>query len=163
MSALPAAAGSARGLGPDRVVRFRLDGRHCAIAASAVVEILAAVATSPLPRQPDYIAGVIDLRGTIVPVLNLRVRFGLPSRLMELTDHFIVARARERLLALWVDEVEAFEACDAAAWHTASGLVTGDRSLAGVAAMGDGLATIHDVDAFVAQCEADAVFARAVR
>jgi chemotaxis signal transduction protein len=82
---------------------------------------------------------------------------------MELADHFIVARARERLLALWVDEVEAFEACDAAAWHTASGLVTGDRSLAGVAAMGDGLATIHDVDAFVAQCEADAVFARAVR
>jgi purine-binding chemotaxis protein CheW len=149
---------SVLGLAPDRIVLFRLDGRRCAIAASAVVEILAAVATSPLPGQPGYIAGVIDLRGTIVPVLDLRVRFGLPGRLMEPSDQFIVTRARERLLALWIDEVEAFAACDAAAWGTAGGLVTGDRSLAGVTSLADGLATIHDVEAFVAQCEADAVF-----
>ena len=148
---------------PASVVVFTLAGRRHAIAAPAVVEILAAVATDPLPRQPDYIAGVIDLRGTIVPVLDLRVRFGLPARPMELTDHLIVVRAGDRLLALWVDEVAAFGPCDDAGWSAAGGLVVGDRSLAGVAATVDGLATIHDVAAFVAQCEADAVFEAAGR
>ena len=143
---------------PVRLILFRLDGRRCALAASAVAEILAAVATSPLPRQPNYIAGVIDLRGAIVPVLDLRVRFGLPSRPLELTDHFIVVRAAGRALALWVDEVEAFASSDSAGWTACGGLVAGDRSLAGVAALSGGLATIHDVGAFVAQCEADAVF-----
>jgi len=159
MNAPPAAAGPDRRLpAPASIVIFQLDGRRCAIAASAVVEILAAVATSPFPRQPDYIAGVIDVRGTIVPVLDLRVRFGLPSRLMELADKLIVARGGDRLLALWVDEVEAFAPSEAVAWSSAGGLIVGDRSLAGVVSTADGVAMIHDVDVFVAQCEADAVF-----
>jgi purine-binding chemotaxis protein CheW len=127
-----------------------------------VVEILAAVATSPLPRQPAYIAGVIDVRGTVMPVLDLRARFGSPSRPMELTDQMIVVLARRRLLALWIDEVEAFADGEELAWTTAGGLIAGDRSLAGVATTAGGLATIHDLDAFVEQCEADAVFEAAV-
>jgi purine-binding chemotaxis protein CheW len=159
MSVPSAVAGLEQRADAARLLLFRLDGSRCAIVASAVVEILAAVATRPLPRQPNYIAGVIDLRGTVVPVLDLRVRFGRPGRLMELTDQLIVVRARHRLLALWIDEVEAFVASDATAWSTAGGLIAGDRSLAGVASTADGLATIHDVEAFVEQCEADAVFA----
>lgn len=158
MNAPPAVAVSApRPLGPVGLLLFRLEGRRCAVRASAVAEVLAAVATSPVPRQPPYVAGVIDLRGTIVPVLDLRVRLGLPARPMELADQFVVVRAGERLLALWIDQVESFTSSDPAAWSS-GGLVAGDRSLAGVAALSDGLATIHDVEAFAAQCEADAVF-----
>lgn len=159
MSTSPALSDSARRPpAPVRLVVFRLDGRRCAVAESAVTEIVAAVAVSPLPRQPAYVAGVIDLRGTIVPVLDLRARFGLPSRLMELSDRFIVIRAAGRTLALWVDEIESFAASDPAGWSPHGGLIAGDRSLAGVAALPGGLATIHDPGAFVAQCEADAVF-----
>ena len=159
MNASPAVADPARRpSAPVRLILFRLDGRRCAVAASAVAEILAAVAASPLPRQPEYIAGVIDLRGAIVPVLDLRVRFGLPSRPMELTDQLIVIRAAGRALALWVDAVEEFAWSDPAGWTGRGGLIAGDRSLAGVAALSDGVATIHDAGAFVAQCEADAVF-----
>jgi purine-binding chemotaxis protein CheW len=159
MSALPTDAGLARGLqSPSSIALFRLANRRCAIAESAVVEILAAVAVTPLPRQPAYIAGVVDLRGTIVPVLDLRVRFGLPARPMELSDRLIVIRALGRLLMLWVDDVEAFAPVDRSTWTRAGGLVTGDRSLAGVVSGGEGVTTIYDVDAFVAQCEADAVF-----
>jgi purine-binding chemotaxis protein CheW len=159
MSALPADAGLVRGLQPPSSIALcRLAGQPCAVDASAVVEILAAVAVTPLPRQPAYIAGVVDLRGTIVPVLDLRVRFGMPARPMELSDRFIVIRAAGRLLMLWVDEVEAFAPVDPTTWSSAGGLVTGDRSLAGVVSSSTGVTTIYDVDAFVAQCEADAVF-----
>jgi purine-binding chemotaxis protein CheW len=159
VNAAPADAGPTRG--PQRarsLILFRLDDLRAAVAESAVVEIVAAVQVRPLPRQPKYIAGVFDLRGTIVPVLDLRARFGIASRPIELSDHFIVVRAAGRLLAVWVDAVEGFAHCAADAWNAAGGLVVGDRSLAGVATLADGLATIHDVDAFVAQCEADAVF-----
>jgi purine-binding chemotaxis protein CheW len=140
------------------IVQFRLEGRRCAIDSAVVVEILAAVASSPLPRQPDYLAGVINVRGTIVPVLDLRARFGLPHRPMELSDQFIVVRVADRPLALWVDEVETFAPADPSTWSAPAGLIAGDRSLAGVAASADGVITIHDVAAFVAECEADAVY-----
>jgi len=159
MSAAPADAGLARGpQPPPSVALFQLADRPCAVASSAVVEILAAVAVSPLPRQPAYVAGVVDLRGAIVPVLNLRVRLGIPARPMELSDRLIVVRAAGRVLMLWVDAVEAFAPLDATTWRTTGGLVTGDPSLAGVVTSSAGVTTIYDVDAFVAQCEADAVF-----
>jgi hypothetical protein len=77
---------------------------------------------------------------------------------MELSDRLIVIRACGRLLMLWVDDVEAFTPVDVTTWSGAGGLVKGDRSLAGVVSSGDGVTTIYDVDVFVAQCEADAVF-----
>jgi purine-binding chemotaxis protein CheW len=137
---------------------FRVDGQRCAIAAPAVVEILSAVATSVLPRQPSYIAGMIDVRGAVMPVLDLRVRLGRPARRVELADQFVVVRARQRLLALWIDEVETFAAGDAVALSSAASLIVSDRSLAGVAPLAGGLAAIYDLDVFVAECEADAVF-----
>jgi purine-binding chemotaxis protein CheW len=158
VSALPADAGLARELQAGASALFRLAGRPYAISASAVLEILAAVAVTSFPLQPAYIAGLVDLRGTIVPVLDLRVRFGIPARPMELSDRLIVIRARERLLMLWVDDVETFAPFDFTAWNGAGGLLTGDPGLAGVVSSSDGVTTIYDVDAFVAQCEADAVF-----
>jgi purine-binding chemotaxis protein CheW len=138
------------------VLVFRLAGHRYAIDAGTVLEVLPALAVCPLPGQPRYVAGTIDLRGTIVPVLDLRVRFGLPQRPMELSDRLIVARARERDLALWVDAVDDLAA--AAAWAPAGGLMAGDRSLAGVGVTAGGLTAIHDLNDFVAQCEADAVY-----
>jgi chemotaxis signal transduction protein len=77
---------------------------------------------------------------------------------MELDDRLIVTRARGRTLAIWVDAVDDLIPAGSA-FVPAGGLVTGDASLAGVVSTPDGLTTIHNVDAFVAQCEADAVFA----
>jgi chemotaxis signal transduction protein len=147
----------------SRILVFRLDGRRYSLDARTVVEVLPALAVCPLPGQPPYVAGAIDLRGTIVPVIDLRARFGRPSRPMELADRLVVARSRGRLVALWVDEVEELTTTDGAAWAPAGGLVAGERSLAGVVATAGGLVTIHDLDAFVAQCEADAVYEAAAR
>jgi purine-binding chemotaxis protein CheW len=158
VSASPPVALSEHGADAAGLLLFRVDGQRCAIAAPAIVEILSAVATSPLPRQPGYIAGMIDVRGAVMPVLDLRVRLGRAARPIELADQFIVVCARERLLALWIDEVETFAAGDAVALSSAGNLIVSDRSLAGVASFADGLAGIYDLDAFVAECEADAVF-----
>jgi purine-binding chemotaxis protein CheW len=147
----------------SRVLVFRLDGRRHALDASSVVEVLPALAVSPLPGQPAYVAGVIDLRGAIVPVIDLRTRFARSPRPMELSDRVVVAGARRRLVALWVDDVEEIGELNEAAWAPAGGLVTGDRTLAGVVATAGGLTAIHDLDAFVAECEAEALYESAAR
>jgi purine-binding chemotaxis protein CheW len=152
MTSLPARTG------PANAILFRIDSRRCALDARSVEEVLPAVTVRPLPGQPPYVAGVIDLRGTIIPVLDLRVRFGGTARPMELDDRLIVASARGRTLAIWVDAVDDFIPAGAA-FAPAGGLLTGDVSLAGVASTPDGLTTIHNLGAFVAQCESDAVFA----
>lgn len=144
---------------PTDQLIFRVAGLSCGMDGSAVVEILPALAVRPLPGQPPFVAGAIDVRGTTLPVLDLRVRFGRPPRPMELSDKLIVARAHGRTVAVWVDAVDGLVASDGGSWTPAGGMVVGDRSLAGVVRTPDGLCAIHDVDAFMSACEADALAA----
>jgi chemotaxis signal transduction protein len=146
---------------PPDVVIFRIDGLRCGLDAASVREILPALAVRPLPGQPAFIAGTIDLRGMTVPVLDLRVRFGGTARSMRLSDRLIVAQAHGRALAIWVDDVEELLACAPEALTPREGLLVGDRSLTGVATTAGGLTALHDLDGFLTQCESDALTATA--
>jgi len=71
---------------------FRLDDQRYAFFLSIVVEVVRAVEITPLPSAPDIILGIINVRGTVVPVVNLRTRFRLPERNLEPDDRIIIAR-----------------------------------------------------------------------
>ena len=159
----PADRGAGRNVLPAGYLAFRVDELPCGMDGTAVVEILPALAVQPLPGQPPFVAGAIDVRGTTIPVLDLRVRFGRPPRPMELSDKLIVARAHERVVALWVDAVDALVPGDGLRWTPAGGLVVGDRSLVGVTTTAEGLCAIHDLDAFLTASEAEALVAAAAR
>lgn len=146
----------------SHVVVFDLDGARCAIDADAVIEIVRAAAVRPLPGQPAFIAGAVDLRGAIIPVLDLRVRLGFRSSAMALSDNFIIVNVRLRTVALWVGSVLALTPHRNDAVQP-RGLLVGDRALAGVARMDEGLVVIHDVDQFLTQAEADALTAVTVQ
>jgi purine-binding chemotaxis protein CheW len=136
---------------------FLLDDSRFAIRADAVAEIIRAVAITPLPNAPAVIEGIIDLRGRMIPVFDLRRRFGLPPRELRASDHFIVVRAATRLAALHVDQV--LDLTDAAddAIEPMTAAVSSAKHVDGVAHLGDGMALIHDVDAFLSAAEADAL------
>lgn len=57
---------------------FSIAGEEYAIPILRVREILAYVPLTKVPRAPDFIAGVMNLRGNVVPVVDLRVKLGLP-------------------------------------------------------------------------------------
>jgi purine-binding chemotaxis protein CheW len=89
-----------------QLVTFKLgDGRY-ALDAATVQRIVRAVEVTALPKAPPVVAGVIDVRGCIVPVFDLRARFGLPLRPMRLSDQLIIATAAGRTIALLVDAVD---------------------------------------------------------
>ncbi|MBL8725707.1 MAG: purine-binding chemotaxis protein CheW [Planctomycetes bacterium] len=58
-----------------RYLSFRLGGEEYGIAILKVREIIGMVDVTPLPRTPDFVRGVINLRGKIIPVVDLRRRF----------------------------------------------------------------------------------------
>ncbi len=46
----------------------------------AVQEIIGLIHITPVPRMPDYVRGVINLRGRVIPVIDLRIKFGMPPK-----------------------------------------------------------------------------------
>jgi purine-binding chemotaxis protein CheW len=60
-------------------LRFTVAGDHCAVRIDAVREILEVAQLTPLPLVPAFVSGVMNLRGSVVPVLDLGARLGLPG------------------------------------------------------------------------------------
>lgn len=85
------------------ILVFEVGGQRYGLPGTAVHELLRAVLISPLPRSSPFVEGVINLRGLIVPVLDIRHWLGLPAKPLEHTDHFIVLRVDERQAAIRVD------------------------------------------------------------
>src|SRR5271154_2123844 len=75
IGASPSGAGRAASL-PTQVVSFAIGDDHYGVDIMAVREIKGWTEITHLPRQPDYVRGVLNLRGVIVPIVDLRCRFG---------------------------------------------------------------------------------------
>jgi purine-binding chemotaxis protein CheW len=139
------------------LVTFDVDELRCAIDAWPVVEIVRAVALRRIPGQPEFVAGVIDLRGAVVPVLDVRIRFGRPSKELILAHRFIVIKTRAHTVALWVDAIRDLVSLRAEDLARREGFVLGTRSFAGVARTPAGLIMIHDPDDFLSESESEAL------
>lgn len=107
------------------------------------------VATSPLPGAPPIASGVINLHGAVIPVLDIRRRFGRPSRDFGLDGQLLIVRTPKRPAAFPVDEVVGVVALDAGTITSPAILLPGVAYLAGIAPTADGLLFIHDVDTFL--------------
>ena len=144
-------------LDTSRYVVFTLDGLFYAVRLSAVSRVIRAVEITPLPKAPPIVLGVINLGGLIIPVVNIRKRFRLPERELELDDQLIVARAFRsdadadggRLLALAVDETVGVRDLSAQETIAAETILPGLEQLEGVAKTDQGLVLIHDLGTFL--------------
>jgi purine-binding chemotaxis protein CheW len=84
---------------------FRLQGDEYALAVADVVEVLSMVALTRMPEARPWLAGMLNLRGRIVPVIDLRRRLGFPVRPIGLDTPVIVVHACDRPVGLIVDEM----------------------------------------------------------
>ncbi len=98
--------------GPARkLLSFGLGKEEYGLDILAVREIIGLIDITPLPRTPEYVKGVINLRGKIIPVIELRKRFGMPSvKYTEETCIIVVdapaeGEAESRLMGVVVDTV----------------------------------------------------------
>jgi purine-binding chemotaxis protein CheW len=85
------------------VLIFEVGGRRFGLPAAELREIVRVVALTSLPGVPASIEGVINVRGDLVPVIDLRRALGLPARGVALADHLVVLRLDSAPVALRVD------------------------------------------------------------
>jgi len=130
---------------PQWVV-FRLEAGQYALPLEHVVEVLRMVAIRPVPEGPAWLAGVINLRGRVLPIMDLRARLGLPPLGARLETRIIVTdTGGQQLIGLLADEVLEVLTQPSSAIELPHGLPgAAGRPLAAVQA-GDRLVTVFDL------------------
>ena len=136
------------------ILVFAIEHQMFGLYLDDVVEILPAVEPTPLPKAPAIVEGAIDFRGTIVPVCNVRARFGLSDRGISVSDHLIVAVARSRRIALRVDHALKIGHLPQAAIADIESVTTASAYFSGVTRIDDDLIFIHDLSRFLSEAEA---------
>lgn len=137
--------GGSRLLGALVVV---VDHERFAISLEDVLEVLPAVAARPLPGAPDVIRGLLNVRGTPVPVLDLRTRLGRPARQPTAADHVVLCRLGERTVGIWADHVAAVTEIDTTDVVPISEVAAAVH-VRGVALLPDGMLLVTDVRSFL--------------
>jgi purine-binding chemotaxis protein CheW len=88
-----------------QLVGFRLDNEDYAIAITKIQEIILMKPITRIPQVPDFIEGLINLRGSVIPIVNLRKRFGLASRDVDDETRTIVVNIHDKTVGCIVDAV----------------------------------------------------------
>ena len=84
---------------------FKLDEQEYALNIANVVQVIRMIAITRPPIAQEYVEGMVNLRGSVIPVINLRKRWGLPPKEHDLNTQLLIARANSHTMALTVDAV----------------------------------------------------------
>ncbi len=89
----------------DKFLTFRIGQEDYGIEISYVIEIVGIQQITEVPDMPDYLKGVINLRGRVIPVMDVRVRFHMQSREFDDRTCIVVVNLGETAVGLIVDTV----------------------------------------------------------
>src|SRR5262245_22901122 len=84
---------------------FRLDGQLFGVPVDLVQEVLRKQEVTPVPLAPRGLAGLVNLRGHVVSVIDLRTRIGLPRRPADIAGIHVIVRSSDGPVGLLVDEI----------------------------------------------------------
>ncbi len=133
----------------SRAVTFRLDGELYGLPIGRVQEIQQIVELRPIPDDTPGLMGLIDVRGLVVPVLDLRLLVGLPPRPYTLETPMVFCVVRGRSVALIVDSVEDVVEIDHDAVQPPTGLYSLADKIVGVCRLDRGLLLVLDIERLV--------------
>jgi purine-binding chemotaxis protein CheW len=86
-------------------VTFRLDGETYGVNVMQVQEVLRYTEIAPVPGAPEYVLGIINLRGNVVTVIDTRNRFALKEGEVTDSTRIVIVEADEHVVGLLVDSV----------------------------------------------------------
>lgn len=106
------------------ILSYSVRNQVYGIPASLVAQVVPLVAITAIAGAPDYLLGVINVRGDIVPVVSMRWVLGYLGETLRLTDRLIIATIDGRMVALLVDAIHEVHHIPEL---SISGLVSGDN------------------------------------
>lgn len=84
---------------------FMLEDQPFAIDIMKIKQIIRPLKITRMPKSPAFMEGVINLRGVVIPVIDMRKRFGMPSRAGEKETKVIIASVERKIVGIIVDDV----------------------------------------------------------
>ncbi|HOO91685.1 MAG TPA: chemotaxis protein CheW [Syntrophales bacterium] len=137
----------------SKLVIFHLGNKPFALPVPAVQRIIRAVEVTAVPKAPEIVTGIINLHGMFIPVFNIRMRFQLPPKDMDLDDQMIIATTAKRTIALIVDSVDDVIEVSKERIITAEKVLPELEYVKGIIKTEDGMILIHDLERFLSLSE----------
>lgn len=131
------------------ILVVQVGSHRCGLLADQVVEVLHAVTIAALPGAPASVEGAINLRGAVVPVIDLRHRFGLDPRAVTPADRLVIIESDGRSIALRADHALDLVAVSTGDLRQALNLGSDQGHATGVVRLPDGLMVIFDSGTFI--------------
>jgi purine-binding chemotaxis protein CheW len=143
----------------SQFVGFLLDGQSYAFRIEQIQEIVILDKVTRTPQVPDYCEGVSNLRGSIIPIINLRKLFGLEARTADRETRTIVVNVGERTMGCTVDMVSQVVRIPEEDIQPAPETVTADGAdyIAGFAKLDGDLVIILDINELLDPAQLDHV------
>jgi len=143
----------------SQFVTCRVNGEEFAVDILSVQEIIRLVDCTRVPKAPSFVDGVINLRGRIIPVLDLRRRLGMSEVERTVQSRIVVVTVRGRIVGLVVDSVTEVLRIPKSAIEPAPSLGTtvGAEFIQGVGRLDDRLLTLLDLKRLLMLAESAAL------
>lgn len=90
----------------NRYLTFFVDSEQYGVDISRIKEIIAPINITHIPKTPSFVKGVINLRGSIIPVVDVRLKFGMQEREMDMDTAIIIYEVNKVSIGFIVDMVE---------------------------------------------------------
>ncbi|MDR2820857.1 MAG: chemotaxis protein CheW [Desulfovibrio sp.] len=131
-----------------QLVTFRIGEEEFAVEILAVQEIIRLMQITMVPRAPIFIEGVINLRGKVIPVINMRKRFNMPTVEYSSNTRIVVMEFEQRIVGFLVDAVSKVLRIPASTVEEAPPVVSGVGSeyIKGVGKLGERLLILLDLN-----------------
>lgn len=129
-------------------VTFKLDAEKYGIDVMRVREVLRNTEIAPVPGAPDYVLGIINLRGNVVTVIDTRKRFGLPPKDYDESTRIVIIESTDDVVGMMVDSVAEVVDLRTSAIETAPNVGNDESSkfIQGVSNLETGLLILVDLN-----------------
>lgn len=92
-----------------QAVVFMLNRAYYGVPILQVQEIVKMTEITELPNTPDFVQGIVNLRGKIIPIIDMRKRFGLPEETMDENWKILILKEEDVLFGVMVDQISEVE------------------------------------------------------
>lgn len=132
----------------ENYILFKLVGTTYGIKSDDVSQMEMVEHITPVPNAPDFVEGLVFLRGEVIPAINLRARFGFEKIEYDIKTRIIIVQKGERKVGLIVDNAREFVAIPSEVIKPPPETISGlsGQYLQGVATMGDRLILILNIE-----------------
>jgi len=136
-------------------VTFRLDNEIYGINVMLIQEVLRVTEIAPVPGAPNYVIGIINLRGNVVTVIDTRMRFGLPPKEMDDATRIVIIEAENQTVGIVVDSVSEVVDVNASEIETAPNVGNDEtaRYIEGVVSRDEELLILVDLNKLLTEDE----------